>query len=83
MVLRPRTLTRPKPLVSTVTPGVVRASADQRRLLIGIFFSSVESITEEKLGDTKFMIGSSALTSTTDSELPTTSFGVTRVACPT
>jgi len=70
MVLMPRTLTRPKPLESATTPGVVNASADQRRLLTGISCKARVFRFEEKSGDSKFRIGAVDITSTTSLVAP-------------
>src|SRR6185437_15275861 len=62
--LMPRTLTSPKPAVSTVTPGVINAKADQRRLFTGKFSSALVLMFDENCGDTVSVSGASAVTST-------------------
>src|SRR5580704_7919518 len=81
--LMPRTLTRPKPLLSETTPGVVRARLDQRRLFTGTSRRARELRLAEKSGESKLRTGTSAVTSTTEADWPGARCGVREVTCPT
>src|SRR5581483_11928156 len=62
--LTPRIETSPYPLESDTTPGVVSARLDQRRLFIGAFTICALFSVSENCGDSKFISGVTAVTST-------------------
>ena len=79
----PRMLTSPKPLVSETTPGVDRAKADQRRLLIGIFCRAAVLSVSVKSGDSRFMTGACSVTTTSVEDEATARRGSRVVTWPT
>src|SRR5580698_6563280 len=79
----PRMLTRPKPLVSATTPGVVMAKADQRRLLMGMFWIACWLRVLLKSGDSRFITGVTSVTSTVAEDDETARCGSRLVTWPT